>query len=103
MDVIQQQLVVKEWPLKKPGDEQFFGYVVALGAYPSNWEEGMYSFADFAYGDSYTRYRLPPDEGLRKQLLAYLEGSMALVGESCGLYAKVWVTLTDQGYKVDLP
>ena len=53
MDVIQQQLVVKDWPLKKPGDEQFFGYVVAMGVFPSDWaSDGMFAFVDFAYSGS---------------------------------------------------
>ena len=34
MDIIEQKLVVKDWPLKKPGDELFFGYVVAVGVFP---------------------------------------------------------------------
>ena len=39
MDVIEQKLVVKDWPLKQPGEELFFGYVVALGVFPGDWSE----------------------------------------------------------------
>ena len=36
MNVISQLLVVKDWPLQKPGDEMFFGYVV-FGDFPDGW------------------------------------------------------------------
>lgn len=104
MDVIQQQLVVKDWPLKKPGDEQFFGYVVAMGVFPRDWATGgMFAFVDFAYGDDYVRYRLPNDERLKSELLQHLIGNLETEGKFGEIYGKVWVTLTSTGYKVDLP
>lgn len=103
MDVIRQELVVKEWPLKKPGDEKFFGYVVAVGVFPREWSlEGMFVYADFAYNDRYERYRLPYDEGLFEQLLKYMGDNMQMCGD-VGIPAKVWVRLTEHGYEVDLP
>ena len=104
MDLINQQLVVKEWPLKKPGDAKFFGYVVAMGAFPRDWtDDGMIVFVDFAYSERYERYRLPNDEGLRKQLPEQLEENMAMYADYGDIYGKVWVTLTEKGYKVDQP
>ena len=105
MHVIQQTLVVREWPLKKAGDEMFFGYVVAVGVFPrGEWgPDEMFAYADFAYGDGYVRYRLPYDEGLFKQLLKHLEGNLAMYAEDCGIHAKVWIQLTEIGYEVDLP
>jgi len=53
MDVIEQKLVVKEWPLTKPGDERFFGYVVAVGVFPREWkDDGFLAYVDFAYHDN---------------------------------------------------
>ena len=104
MHVIQQTLVVKEWPLTRIGDELFFGYVVAVGVFPRDWSPGgMFAYADFAYRDSYTRYRLPYDEGLFKQLLKYLESNMAMYVEDCSICGKVWIRLGEKGYEVDLP
>ena len=104
MHVIQQTLVVKEWPLKKPGDEMFFGYVVAVGVFPRDWSPGgMFAYADFAYSDDYVRYRLPYDEELFKQLLKHLDSNLAMHAEDCGIYGKVWIQLTEKGYEVDLP
>jgi len=105
MNVIEQKLVVKDWPLKKPGDELFFGYVVAVGVFPTGEWEGssIFPFADFAYGDTYTRYRLPHDEGLRKQLVEHLADNLTILELSGTIQVKVWVTLTDKGYEVFLP
>ena len=104
MDLIHQKLVVKEWPLKKPGDEKFFGYVVAVGVFPGDWSnEGEIPFADFAYNDRYCRYRLPCEESLLKGLMKYLCENLALSGEGLGMHGKVWIRRTEQGYKVDLP
>ena len=104
MDVIEQKLVVKDWPLKQPGEELFFGYVVALGVFPGDWsEDGIYRYADFAYSDSYTRYRLPNDEGLLNGLSKFLSSNLEMSGSGQGIYGKVWVKRTEQGYEVDLP
>ena len=103
MDIIQQKCVVKEWPLKKPGDELFFGYVVAMGVFPRDWTlEGEIRFADFAYNHAYTRYRIPCDESLLNGLLRYLSANLEMCGD-VGIHGKVWIKLTEQGYEVDLP
>jgi len=104
MDIIEQRLVVKEWPLKKPGDELFFGYVVAVGVFPGDWKnEGMYAYADFAYNNSYSRYRIPDDDDLVNGLMRYVWSNVewSLAGE--GISAKVWIKLTEDGYEVKLP
>ena len=104
MHVIQQTLVVREWPLKKPGDEMFFGYVVAVGVFPRDWSpDEMFAYADFAYGESYTRYRLPDDDDLLNGLMRYLWSNVEASAASDGIYAKVWVKLTENGYEVNLP
>ena len=104
MDVIEQKLVVKDWPLKKPGDEKFFGYLVALGVFPREWSElDLYLFADFSYGDEYSRYRLPHDRNLLKQLREYLVTNLETMDQIGDIYGKVWITLTEEGHKVYLP
>ncbi len=104
MQVIDQRLVVRDWPLNKPGDELFFGYVVGLGVFPGEWDEqGEFAYADFAYSDGYVRYRLPPDEGLMTQLLEYLCQNLEANARGEGIYGKVWVSLSEEGYRVELP
>ena len=104
MQIIEQKLVVKDWPLKKPGDEKFFGYVVAVGVFPGDSSgAGEFSFADFAYNNEYTRYRLPKDAGLLNGLLEYLACNLEMWGLGQTTYGKVWVKLTEHGYKVELP
>ena len=104
MDVIEQKLVVKEWPLTKPGDERFFGYVVAVGVFPREWkDDGFLAYVDFAYHDNYTRYQLPHNEALKVQLLQQLVENLASHAAGAGIHGKVWVTLTNEGFKVSLP
>ena len=104
MDLIHQKLLVREWPLKKPGDEQFFGYVVAVGVFPREWcQDGYFAYVDFAYNDAYLRYRLPNDLDLTQQLLKFLTTNLGTLAQVGDVYGKVWVTLTDKGYEVDLP
>ena len=104
MDVIDQRLVVREWPLKNPGDEQFFGYVVAVGAFPrGGGDENWFAYADFLYGDSYTRYRLPDDDDLLNGLMAFLRNSVEMGIGGCGIHGKVWVRVTEEGTEVSLP
>jgi len=104
MDLIHQKLLVKDWPLKKAGDELFFGYVVAVGWFPRDWSEtGMFAYADFAYNNDYFRYRLPDDPNLIKQLLGYVSGNLETLMKFGDVYGKVWIELTDKGYTVDLP
>jgi hypothetical protein len=103
MDIIEQKLVVKDWPLKQPGDEMFFGYVVALGVFPRDWTlEGEIPFADFAYNNDYTRYRIPCDESLLNGLLKFLSANLTMCGD-VGMHGKVWIELTKEGHKVYLP
>jgi hypothetical protein len=104
MDVIHQKLVVRDWPLKKPGDEMFFGYLVALGVFPGDWsDESEYLYADFAYDQSYSRYRLPNDKQLLDKLGPFLCDNFELSMSGHGLFCKLWIQLTQEGYKVDLP
>jgi len=104
MQIIEQKLVVRDWPLKEPGDEAFFGYIVALGVFPGEWDDAtMFRYADFAYSNSYTRYRLPNDPTLLNELAKYLNSNFEMCGTGHGIYGKVWVFLTKEGYKVDLP
>ncbi len=104
MQIIEQKLVVKDWPLKKPGDEKFFGYIVALGVFPGDWSsDSEIPFADFAYNDAYTRYQIPSDETLRAGLLKYLAANLDFSGAGMGIQAKLWIKLTEKGYEVDLP
>jgi len=103
-EVIQQSLPILDWPLKNAGDEKFFGYVVSIGVFPLNWEndDGYVPYVDFAYGHRYERYRLPEDDDLRRQLFRYMRDNINQT--SCGgMYGKVWITLTKDGYEVDLP
>lgn len=103
-EIIEQRLEIKDWPLRQPGDEKFFGYVVAIGIFPREWqdEDGMTHYVDFSYNDTYERYRLPNDESLRKQLfemlLLNLDNSIG-----GGIYGKVWIKRLEKGYAVDLP
>jgi hypothetical protein len=105
MHVIEQKLVVKDWPLKKPGDELFFGYIVALGVFPGgDWEgDQIFPYADFAYGDTYSRFRLPYDDGLLEQLQMQLADNLEILAASGSIAVKLWIQLTEKGYKVDLP
>lgn len=103
-ELIHQLLEVLDWPLLKPGDEKFFGYVVALGVFPHGWDdpEAMTQYVDFSYGDSYKRYRLPNDASLKEQLRDVLWDN--LNGEDPGdIYGKVWIKRLADGYAVDLP
>ncbi len=105
MHVIRQTLVVREWPLKKPGDEVFFGYVVGVGVYTGDWsDDSMFAYADFAYNDSYVRYRLPRDKELVKDLVGYLSENVEMQGAGLGgIYGKVWVKLGNGGHLVGTP
>ena len=104
MDVIEQQLVVREWPLKEPGDEGFFGYVVAVGVFPQAGSDGnMFAYVDFLYGDSYTRYRLPDDDDLLNGLMAFLRNNVEGGVAGASIYGKVRVRITENGCDVEMP
>jgi hypothetical protein len=99
MELISQQLEVKDWPLVEVGQEKFFGYVVAMGVFPNDWDETMTHYVDFAYNDAYERYRLPQHEGLRKQLFQYLWDNL----HPGDIYGKVVIKRFKDGYCVGLP
>ena len=102
MDIIQQTLFVKEWPLKKPGDEMFFGYVVALGVFPRTWDaRGLLAYVDFAHGESYVRYHLPEDDDLLNRLMMVLWSNLQANSSGLGIAYKVCTRLTENGYEVD--
>ena len=72
--------------------------------FPRDWsEDGMFAYVDFAYSDSYIRYRLPNDAGLLGALQGYLCGNLEMLAEFGDLYGKVWIRLTEKGHEVDLP
>jgi hypothetical protein len=105
MEQITQQITVKEWPLAI-GQELFLGYVVAMGVFPRSWSDdnGMIPYVDFAYNESYERYRLPDDEDLIKQLHAILRdnlsGQTTDAGDICG---QVWIRRDKSGHTVEMP
>jgi hypothetical protein len=92
-----QQPVTLDWPLNKPGDEKFFGYVVAVGVVP-----GEYGYAEFEYNGDVTRYRMP-DDGLCDLLLGHLRNNILCHRADDGMYDKVWIRRTEKGYEVELP
>lgn len=104
-EFIEQHLLVKEWPLVKIGDEKFFGYIVALGVFPREWadDDGMFHYVDFAYNDDYERYKLPQDEGLKKQLHAMLWHNLNGHSSPADIYGKVWIKRIKNGHVVELP
>lgn len=99
--IISQQLAIKDWPLSKVGDKKFFGYVVAMGMFPFDWcDDALVPYVDFAYNDAYERFRLPNDENLRRDLHDILFSNLEASG---GIYGKVWIGRTPDGYYVTLP
>ena len=55
------------------------------------------------YNNDYTRYRLPNDIGLTRQLQMYLCDNIEMEAAGHGAYGKVWIKRTATGYEVDLP
>ena len=104
-ELIHQKLEVHEWPLIYPGDTSFFGYVVAVGIFPRGWDEGeILIYADFAYNDSYKRYRLPDDLNLVAKLSDMLWENLKSLAETGNMYGKVHITFTEEeGHILDLP
>jgi len=103
MDIIAQRLIVKDWPLKLPDDEMFFGYVVGMGSFPMEWNERFINYADFAYGDTYSRYRLPYDPELQGELFMFLQANMETAAAGDSMYGKLYIKLTATGYVITLP
>lgn len=104
INTLHQQIEVKDWPLAAAGDEQFFGYVVAMGVF-GEWgvEDGMIQYVDFAYNDRYTRYRLPQHIDLKRQLHAALWSNINGIAHTGDIYGKVWIRRTEYGYDVFEP
>ena len=101
IEIICQDLEVKEWPLLEVGAEKFFGYVLSMGVMPNDFYETSdptRKYADFGYRDRYERYILPNDEKLKRDLMKYLWDNMEV-----GMYAKLWISKLEDGYEVDLP
>ena len=104
MVFIDQRLEVKDWPLKEVGDEHFFGYIVALGVFPQDWDDDKtFLFADFAYNDAYERYRLPCQFELIGKLHQHMSKNMWDHANGHGLYENLWIKLTSDGYDVTTP
>lgn len=116
MEIIQQKLVIHDWPLTKVGDERFFGYVMAMGIFPKYWacsaeewakyadtafsDDPYVKYVDFIYGNKYERFQIPNDERLFEQLSGcFFENWDRL--EDGGSRGKVWVKLTEQGFVVE--
>lgn len=98
---------VNPWPLNNVGDEMFFGYVVAVGILcigKGDNEDGHTKYADFDYGGRFTRFELPEDISLRKQLFKILKSNFwELENVGDGFVGKVYIEKTEGGYKVSLP
>lgn len=96
-----QSNIVTTFPLTKPGDEKFFGYVIGIGG-NNLGEEGATYFAIFEYSSERTVYYLPHDMDLIRKLLVFLMGNLESDSDS-GIYGKVWIKKTDTGWEVFLP
>jgi hypothetical protein len=97
------QIKVRPWPLKKVGDEKFFGYVVAMGVVSNDLDDTVTPYVDFAYSSSYTRYELPMDDQLLGRLRSCLMLNVKEAGSHGTLAAKVRIQLREDGYAVELP
>ena len=103
MDIIAQRLIVKDWPLKRPGDEKYFGYLVALGSFPVEHNERALNYADFCTGSGYSRYRLPYCLKLQNELFKFLKLNMQMAVAGDSMYGKLCIKLAANGYVVSLP
>lgn len=104
MELICQEIEIKEWPLLKAEDEKFFGYVLAVGIMPndfSNHIDPMRQYADFGYNDRYERYILPDNDKLKDDLLKFLWENMWTTTHSGCMEGKVWISRLENGYNVD--
>lgn len=100
MHVIEQKLIVRDWPLQKPGDEVQLGCVVAVGAFPlGGGIDGSFNYADFIFGDRYVRYRLPNDTDLINHLLERLVDTVAIARAGYGISGSLCACLTNGGLR----
>jgi len=85
--------------LTEVGQEQFFGYVTALGILPEDYQ---IRYAEFSYNGVSTRYLLPDDAALYRALEMHLHHNM-IPANPGGIYDKVWITKLEDGYETELP
>ena len=102
MHVIDQRLLVREWPVREPGEEYLLGRVVSVGTFPR--EEGVtpFLYVDVVYDSQYKRYRLPNDLDVINQLLEFLCGNLNRTYAGECVANVVWVHLTEHGHKLFL-
>ena len=94
-------LLVYPWPELAVGEDTFLGYPVAMGIFRQAGDDSLYfAYADFEYGDTYVRYRLPNDSKLRLDLLALLHLHVIPHGDST-LQCKVVTRRTETGYIIE--
>lgn len=91
---------VEPWPVQRIGDEFFAGYICGLG-YCESGDKAV-PVADFQYDTATRRYRLPTDTRLLDELFELVKHDM-LHGSIDGVYSKLWIRRTANGYKVSLP
>lgn len=104
MQIIHQQLEVKEFPVREVGDKKFMGYIVGIGFHYGDWgNKEMFVYADFAYNSDYVRYRIPNDVEFLKQLNDWLLYNTQCVIEEFGVYGKLHIARTEKGYTMELP
>jgi len=92
------------------GDEDFFGYIVAVGLFPDpSWDwkdQDHFVYADFYYNGEYTRYRLPQDDNLVSQLKKRVFDNIRELHDtdySC-FSTKIWIErLPNGGWNTFLP
>jgi len=101
MDIIEQKLVVQEWPLRHVGDNRLFGYLVAVGLFPcAAVPGGQFAFADFVWKDTYTRYRVPPQLELTDLLTGWLGDCMYEHTKGGRTNCYLFMELTADGHAV---
>lgn len=91
------------WPLLKVGDEQFFGYPIAIGFHPDRGGPKTQRWACFEYGETETIYLLPDDDGLFKALAADVAHNAVELSCSSSYSMKIWIKKTASGYSCEMP
>jgi len=103
MNVIDQRMIVKDFPSMDKGDEAFFGYIVAVGWFPDpswDWKNtDHFVYADFYYNGRYTRYKLPNDDDLVSQLQQRVFNNIRELHctDHDGYSTKIWIERLDDG------